>query len=90
MYGQIDRRMMYRTIRYGQYSVCAALVKAEGTSVLPAVPLASHNPINGGNENKEGENGREIRKRGREWMNWKELEGSLFHAIMDRKWCHFA
>ena len=39
------------------------------------VPLASHNPINGGNENKEGRNGREIRKRGREWTNRKDCGG---------------
>ena len=39
------------------------------------VPLASHNPINGGNENKEGRNGREIRKIGREWMIQKDYGG---------------
>ena len=44
---------MYGTIQYGQYGVCAGLVKAEGTSVLPTVPLASHNPINVGNDNNE-------------------------------------
>ena len=36
------------------------------------VPLASHNPINGGNKNKERKNGKERRKRGREWTNRKE------------------
>ena len=54
------------------------------------VPLASHDPINGGNENKEGINGIERRKRGRKWKNMKEREGPSCHAIMDRKWCHFA
>ena len=38
------------------------------------VPIASHNPINGGNGNKEGINGRDRRKRGREWTNRKERE----------------
>ena len=76
---------MYGTIRYGQYSVCAALVKAEGTSVLSIIPLALHNPINGGNENKEGGNGRERRNRGMEWKNWKDHERPSCHATMDRK-----
>ena len=39
------------------------------------VPLAPHNTINGGNYKKEGINGREIRKRGKEWTHWKEREG---------------
>ena len=80
---------MYRKIRYGKYGACAALVKAEGTSVLLTVPLASHNPINGGNENKEGINGRERRKKGTESTNRKDREGSSCHTIMDRKWCNF-
>ena len=80
---------MCRTIRYGQYGVCAALVKDEGKSVLPTVPLVSNNPINGGNGNKEGINGRKRRKRGREWTNLKGSEGPYCHAIMDRKWCRF-
>ena len=70
--------------------MCAALVKAEGTSVLPTIHIASQNPINGGNENKEGINGRERRNGGREWTNSKEREGPSCHAKMDRKWCHFA
>ena len=49
LYGQIDRRMIYGTIRYGQYGVCAVLIKSKGTSVISNVPLVSHNPINGGN-----------------------------------------
>ena len=53
------------------------------------VPLASHHTIKGGNENNEGRNGREIRKRGTERKNWKEHEGPSFHTIMDRKWCYF-
>ena len=81
---------MYRTIRYGQYGVCATLVKAEGTSVLPTVPLASQNQINVGNENKEGRNVRERSNTGREWTNQKEREGPSCHEIMDSKWCHFA
>ena len=36
------------------------------------VHIASHNPINRGNENKEGINGRERRRRGREWNNRKD------------------
>ena len=36
------------------------------------VHIASHNPINQGNENKGGRNGRERRKRGREWTNRKD------------------
>ena len=55
-----------------------------------AVPLAPQNPINGGNENKEGRNIRDIRKRSKEWTNRKEREGPSFHAIIDRKWCYFA
>ena len=39
------------------------------------VPLSSHNKINGWTEEKEGRNGREIRKRGKEWTNWKEHGG---------------
>ena len=68
----------------------AALVKVEGASILPTVPFASHNPINGGNGNKEGRNGREIRKIGREWTNLKKHTGPSCHTIMYRKWYHFA
>ena len=39
------------------------------------VPLASHNPINRGNENKEGRNGRDRSKRGKEWTNQKDRGG---------------
>ena len=39
------------------------------------VHIASHNPINLGNENKEGRNGRERRNRGREWTNLKDRGG---------------
>ena len=55
-----------------------------------SVPLASHNPIDSGNEKKERRNGRERRKRGQEWTNRKEREVLSCHAIIDRKWCHFA
>ena len=41
------------------------------------LPLAPHNQINGWTEEKEGRNGREIRKRGKEWINRKERGG--FH-----------
>ena len=34
--------------------------------------LASQNQINGQTEDKEGRNGRERRKIGKEWTNWKE------------------
>ena len=39
------------------------------------VPLASHNQINGCTEEKEGINGRESIKRGKEWKNLKECGG---------------
>ena len=40
-----------------------------------AVPLVSHNPINGGTENKYGRNGRKRGKIGREWIICKERGG---------------
>ena len=55
---------MYRKILYGKYGVCAALIKAEVTSILPNVPFASHNPINGENKIRrlemEGREGRNV------------------------------
>ena len=45
------------------------------THLSKTVPLASHNKINGWTENKEEINGRGIRKRGKEWKNWKERGG---------------
>ena len=41
------------------------------THQLTTVTLASRNPINGCNEEKEGRNGRKIMKRGMEWTNRK-------------------
>ena len=43
-------------------------------SLVNGKPLASHNPINGVNEEKEGRNGRERSKRGRYWTNRKERD----------------
>ena len=37
------------------------------------MPLASHNPTNGGNEEEEGINERDRMNRGGEWKNKKEL-----------------
>ena len=45
------------------------------THQLTTAPLALHNPINGGNEEKEGISVREIMKIGREWTNRKEHGG---------------
>ena len=39
------------------------------------IPLVSHNPINGGKEEKEGTNRRDRVKRGREWKNCKGRGG---------------
>ena len=39
------------------------------------LPIESKNPINGGNSEKEGRNGRKRRKRGSECTNRKERDG---------------
>ena len=38
-------------------------------------PVESRNPMYGGNGQKEGRKGREIKNRGKEWTNWKEHGG---------------
>ena len=40
-----------------------------------SVPIASHNPMNGGTEEREQINGRERNKRDKEWKNWKDHGG---------------
>ena len=74
LYRKIDRKNMYGTMWSRKYSRCSALVKDEGTYVLLTIPLSSHNPINGGNANREGGNGSERKSRERQGMD--ESEGA--------------